>query len=115
MGDGMLTALVVAKIMRESGKKLSELASEMRKLPQVLVNASVTADEKKRVSEEGAQRIIMEYAKKLKDVSGRVLVRPSGTENLVRVTMWGDSQEKIDLLARELAEELKEELKNGRN
>lgn len=115
MGDGMLTALVVAKIVKTSGKKLSELAGEMKKMPQALVNVSATSEEKMRLKMEGAQRVVSEYAEKSKEVNGRVLVRPSGTESLIRITMWGEDQKKIDELAAELAEKLGKELKNGTN
>lgn len=115
MGDGMLTALVTMKVMKESGRKLSELASEMKKLPQALLNVPATAEEKKWLETEGARKLIAEYAERLEEVSGRVLVRPSGTENLVRITMWGEDQAKITALAEELAKELEKELKNGSN
>ena len=114
MGDGMLTALMMAKVIKETGKKLSELSSEMKKTPQALVNMPVSADEKARLKNStSTKEIIAEYEKKLTDIHGRVLVRPSGTENVIRITMWGDDQHAIDLLASELAKEIKEAITNG--
>ena len=114
MGDGVLTALTVARIMKETGKTLSELAREMKKLPQVLVNLPVTDEEKAKLAgSEAAQEVTARYSEKLEKVRGRVLVRPSGTENLIRITMWGEEQDVINMLADELADELKEALRNG--
>lgn len=116
MGDGMLTALMVAKVMSETSKPLSELARTMKKLPQVTRNLPATKEEKSKLKTlPRVQEILAEYAERLAETNGRVLVRPSGTEDLVRVTMWGESQEKIELLANELVETLTKELKNGKN
>ncbi|MBR3320115.1 phosphoglucosamine mutase [Candidatus Saccharibacteria bacterium] len=114
MGDGMLTALVVAKTMKKSGKKLSELTQKMKKLPQSSINIPASIDEKELFKTEPAfKHIIEEYGQKLKELDGRVLVRPSGTENLIRVTVWGGNQDRIDEAAKELANKITEELKNG--
>ena len=114
MGDGMLTALMIAKIVKESGEKLSELANKMKKTPQTLVNLPVTSEEKARFSSSDASKeIVAEFEGKLVNLNGRILVRPSGTENIIRITMWGDNQDTINALADELANRLKEVLKNG--
>ncbi len=116
MGDGMLTALMVAKSMKESMRKLSGLAGLMEKSPQVMINMPATDDEKalfKKLND--TETIIDGYAKKLKDIHGRVLVRPSGTEPVIRITMWGDEQDTITALAGELAEKLTEAIKHAKN
>ena len=79
-GDGLVTALQIAAILKESGKTFSELAGVMKELPQVLVNAKVP-NEKKNIYLEDAEIIaaIQEVEAKLNGV-GRVLIRPSGTE-----------------------------------
>ncbi|WMJ80398.1 phosphoglucosamine mutase [Clostridium sp. MB40-C1] len=103
-GDGLVTGLQVASIVKKSGKKLSELASIMTKLPQVLVNAKIPND-KKDIHEKD-EEIISEIKKmetKL-DGCGRVLIRPSGTEPLVRVMLEGKNQEELDTMAHALAE-----------
>ena len=116
MGDGMLTALMIAKVMKETNKKLSELSAEMIKTPQVLLNINVTDEEKAAFNNSKAVKsLVTKFAEKLEDLHGRVLARPSGTEKIIRVTMWGDDQKKINALALELADSLKEILKNGSN
>ena len=102
-GDGLVTALQVAAILKESGKSFSELAGVMKELPQVLVNAKVP-NEKKNIYLEDAEIIaaIKEVEDKLNGV-GRVLIRPSGTEPLVRVMLEGENQEQIDEMAHKIA------------
>lgn len=103
-GDGLVTALQVASIRKRSGKTLSELAGIMKELPQVLVNAKVP-NEKKNIYLEDAEIIeaIKNIEKKLNGV-GRVLIRPSGTEPLVRVMLEGENQVEIDKMAHDLAD-----------
>ncbi|MRH43824.1 phosphoglucosamine mutase [Aquibacillus halophilus] len=82
-GDGMLTALQLANVVKETGKPLSELASEMEKFPQVLKNVRVVDKHEALVNpriQEAIEKVETEMAGQ-----GRVLVRPSGTEPLVRV------------------------------
>lgn len=102
-GDGLVTALQVAALRAKANKSLSELASIMKELPQVLVNAKVPND-KKNIYLEDAEIIasIKEIEAKLNGV-GRVLIRPSGTEPLVRVMLEGENQEEIDKMANDLA------------
>jgi len=106
-GDGVMTALQILRIMAESGKKLSVLADQMVRLPQVLVNVKC-ANEKKSLYKEDA--VIMG---KIADIEGklegcgRVLVRPSGTEALVRVMLEGPDEATITAYANELADLMK--------
>jgi phosphoglucosamine mutase len=103
-GDGLVTALQVAAILKESGKKFSELAGIMKELPQVLVNAKVP-NEKKNIYLEDQEIIeaINAVEAKLNGV-GRVLIRPSGTEPLVRVMLEGENQEEINEMANSLVD-----------
>ena len=103
-GDGLVTALQVASIRKRSGKTLSELAGIMKELPQVLVNAKVPND-KKNIYLEDVEIVesIKNIEKKLNGV-GRVLIRPSGTEPLVRVMLEGENQAEIDKMAHDLAD-----------
>ena len=106
-GDGMLTALMVAKSL--NGKMLDEAAKIVKRFPQVIVNMEATPEMKANLKEsDDAKKLLLSYDEKLKAVNGRLLVRPSGTENLIRVTMWGQSEPEINTLANELAKELKE-------
>lgn len=101
-GDGLVTALQVAAILKDSNKTFSELAGIMKELPQVLVNAKVP-NEKKNIYLEDAEIIeaINAVEAKLNGV-GRVLIRPSGTEPLVRVMLEGENQEEINKMANSL-------------
>ncbi|GIM28579.1 phosphoglucosamine mutase [Clostridium polyendosporum] len=102
-GDGLVSALQIASIIKRGGKKLSELASIMKELPQVLANAKIPND-KKNIHEidEEIKGEIQKIEEALHGV-GRVLIRPSGTEPLVRVMLEGENQEEIDKMAHELA------------
>lgn len=106
-GDGLCVANVIAKIVAESGKSLAKLAKAMTKYPQVVVNVPATAAEKEIFNtSEKVKQILADYDAKLAAVGGRVLVRPSGTENLLRVTMWGKDENEITNFANMLADEL---------
>ena len=82
-GDGLLTGLQLVNIMNETKKSLSELASEMKKYPQTLVNVRVT-DKHAVTANEKVQEVIKAVEAEMNG-NGRILVRPSGTEPLVRV------------------------------
>ena len=103
-GDGLVTALQIAAILKENGKTFSELAGVMKELPQVLVNAKVP-NEKKNIYLEDTEIIeaINAVEAKLNGV-GRVLIRPSGTEPLVRVMLEGENQEEINEMANSLVD-----------
>ena len=108
-GDGMLTALLVAKAISTTGKSLSDLASIITKYPQVNLTLSATPAQKSSLATSSAVKdIISQYEEKVKSVDGRLLVRPSGTEDLIRITMWGNNENDIN----KLAEELKGKLAN---
>lgn len=108
-GDGMLTALIVTKIISETNTPLHELKKLITKFPQVIVNMPATPAQKTSLKENPkAKSLLLEYSKKLDSISGRLLVRPSGTENLIRITMWGDDESIIKKLAEELNNQLGE-------
>ena len=111
-GDGLVTGLALAQIIQASGKKLSELASVMKMLPQVLVNVKVTAD-MKNIHEKDA--IVMSRIKEMEDSlhgKGRVLIRPSGTEPLLRIMLEGENQVEINKLAHSLADLIQDRVIN---
>ena len=103
-GDGLVTALQVSAIIKQSNESLSSLCSIMRELPQVLVNAKVPNDKKDIYLKDAEIIAEIERMEKLMDGKGRVLIRPSGTEPLVRVMLEGENQEEIDKLAHNLAD-----------
>lgn len=109
-GDGQLSAVKLLCIMKETGKKLSELAEVMQIFPQTLINVKVSDFGKARFPhDEEIKKAVAEAEKELGD-DGRVLVRVSGTEPLVRVMLEGKDKTKIDTLAQELAAVIKERL-----
>ena len=93
----------MASIVKKTGKTLSELASIMKELPQVLANAKVPNSMKNiHQEDEEIKNEIAKIEKALNGV-GRVLIRPSGTEPLVRVMLEGENQEEINKMAHDLA------------
>lgn len=102
-GDGILTALQLLSVMKRENKKLSELSKAMEKLPQVLENAKVSEDNKLKYTEDpDIQKEIKRIEDRFKG-QGRVLIRPSGTEPLVRVMIEGKDQREIEEYAVGLA------------
>lgn len=103
-GDGLLSALHLLKVMKDTGKKLSELSKVMEVMPQALYNATVPTHKKDHYMEypeiaDAIDALEMKFAG-----DGRVLIRPSGTEPLVRVMIEGKDQKVIDEEAKKLAE-----------
>ena len=109
-GDGVLSSLILAQIVFEEGKTLSELASVMTQYPQVLVNARIKNENKNRYMEYKDIKDEIERIENLLDGSGRVLIRPSGTEPLVRVMLEGKEEGHIRELATNLANLIQEKL-----
>ena len=110
-GDGILTSLMLTEILLKTKKKASELASIITIYPQVLVNAKVSGDKKYSYMEDEVIKAKIEEIEKEFADSGRVLIRPSGTEPLVRVMIEGENQEVLDKRAHELADLIEERLK----
>jgi phosphoglucosamine mutase len=109
-GDGELSGAKLLEILKLSGKKASELASCMDSYPQVLVNLKITADKKGLWDKNST---IMECIKKHEQTlgdTGRVLVRESGTEPLVRVMLEGKNLAQITDMANDIAETIKANL-----
>lgn len=104
-GDGPRTAISLFEVVVRRGKRLHDLAAEMRVYPQVLVN--VRTSKKEVLQQSGIRRAIAE-AEALLTGKGRLLVRPSGTEPLIRVMIEGDDQGAIDALAGRLARRIEE-------
>ena len=109
-GDGELSALKLLLIMKATNKKLSSLASEMKVYPQVLKNIRVSDFGKARFPHDEEIKNAIKSAEKELGNNGRVLVRVSGTEPLIRVMLEGIDENKIKVLTDELADVIKERL-----
>ncbi len=103
-GDGLLSALHLLQVLVETGKPLSELKAVMEVMPQALVNAKVPNHKKEKYMDYPEIAEAIEVLNKKFAGEGRVLIRPSGTEPLVRVMIEGKDQKMIDEEAHKLAE-----------
>lgn len=109
-GDGEITSLQVLEIMASSNKSLSELKKVMHKYPQVMINVNVSKEGKKTYkTNEDIQNKINEITD-LMQGDGRIVVRPSGTENLIRVMLEGSDVATITKYCEELANYISEKL-----
>lgn len=106
-GDGLLAGIQLMKIVKESQKPLSELASELTIYPQRLKNVRVT--DKEAVMDHPAVKTVIEKVEEELGESGRVLIRPSGTEPLFRVMVEAETQEECDDYCEEIAEVIQAE------
>lgn len=102
-GDGVLSSLVLSQIVLEEKKSLSELASIMTQYPQVLVNAKIKNENKNKYMDFDEIASEIKRIEEILDGNGRVLIRPSGTEPLVRVMLEGKNRDEIQKLATNLA------------
>lgn len=107
-GDGILTALQLVDTVVASGKKLGELKGLMRKYPQKLVNVRV-ADKSLYNGNAAIEQAVKQVEAELGD-NGRVLVRPSGTESLIRVMAEGPEKDQVEAYVDQIAEVVKREL-----
>ncbi|MCH4239643.1 MAG: phosphoglucosamine mutase [Oscillospiraceae bacterium] len=109
-GDGQLTAAQLLSILKRRQAKLSSLATLMTRYPQVLVNVEVAADGKERFGTDQTVQAAVEKAKTTLGSDGRIIVRPSGTEPLLRVMVEGKDTKLIKKLADSVAEVLQKRL-----
>ncbi|MDR7870651.1 MAG: phosphoglucosamine mutase [Tissierellaceae bacterium] len=109
-GDGLATGLHLLEVIQETGKSLNDLNKLMTNYPQVLVNAKVDNDKKYKYLED---EVIKEEIEKIEEIfhgQGRVVIRPSGTEPLVRVMIEGKNQEEITTIAKNLAQTIEKRI-----
>lgn len=106
-GDGLITALQVLSSLKRSGRKASDLTALMTTYPQLLVNVKVASKEGWETNE-AIKKAIDEGDKELGE-NGRILVRPSGTEPLIRVMAEGPDQEQLDRICHAIADVVKKE------
>jgi phosphoglucosamine mutase len=102
-GDGIVSALQILEVMVRSGKSLRELCQGMKKFPQTMINVPVSAHARQQLgSSEIINRAVRDAEAEL-DGQGRVILRPSGTEPLIRVTLEGADSSLVERLANQLA------------
>ena len=109
-GDGIVSALQILEILVHSGKTLRELSKGMQKFPQTMINVPVAADARDKLSESAAISEAVRQVELELNGRGRVILRPSGTEPLVRVTLEGADSDQVAMLARQLADTVRAEL-----
>ena len=109
-GDGQLTAVQLTKVIRETGKTLSQLASEVTIYPQKLVNIRVENAMKEKAMEVPAIKTIIEKMEEEMAGNGRILVRPSGTEPLLRVMAEAPTAEEVNYYVDTIAAVVKDEI-----
>lgn len=109
-GDGQLTGAHLLSMLNRRDAKLSSIATLMERFPQVLINVKISNEGKAKFkTDEGIKEAIARITETLGD-RGRILVRASGTEPLVRVMLEGEDYDEIDALAKEMADIVKERL-----
>lgn len=109
-GDGQLTAAQLISILKRRQAKLSSLATLMERYPQVMVNVRVSPEGKLRFYTDADVKAATEQAKAVLGKTGRIVVRVSGTEPLIRVMVEGEQEETINRLANEVADVIREKL-----
>ena len=110
-GDGILTSLMLIKSILEENKKASQMAQMVKLYPQVLVNAKVNSEKKYGFKDDKEIKNAIEKLEKEFAGNGRVLIRPSGTEPLVRIMIEGEDQKYIQKKAEEIAKLIESKLK----
>lgn len=110
-GDGLITALQLLSVMRHTGKKLSELAKIMTVLPQVTVNVPMDNERKYDYIDDAEIMYTIHQVERLFEDSGRVLIRPSGTEAMVRIMIEGQDLPLMEEQARRIAAVMERNLK----
>ncbi|MGN1433278.1 MAG: phosphoglucosamine mutase [Ruminococcus sp.] len=109
-GDGELSGAMILSIMKRTGEKLSSLAKVMERMPQVLINVKVSAEGKLAFYTDKEVKAEIKRVTEILGDRGRILVRVSGTEPLVRVMLEGENLEEIQSLAEESAQVVRERL-----
>jgi phosphoglucosamine mutase len=104
-GDGLITALQVLAVLKKTGKSLSELVRGMKRLPQILLNVEI--DSRIDVDSNASIGAAVKAAESKLDGRGRVVLRASGTEPLIRVMVEGEEEELVNRLAQDLADSVR--------
>ncbi|MBC7754462.1 MAG: phosphoglucosamine mutase [Moraxellaceae bacterium] len=108
-GDGVVAALNVLSVMKETGKKMSELSGVLVEVPQILINCHV--EKRKKLEEIAGYIDLLKAKEKLLQGQGRIFIRFSGTEPLIRILVEGSDKNLISQIAEDFASFLEKELK----
>jgi phosphoglucosamine mutase len=108
-GDGIVSALQVLEVMVRSGKSLRDLRQGMRKFPQTMINVPVSECARQQFGDSEIIKSAVREVEAELNGQGRVILRPSGTEPLIRVTLEGADSSQVDRLARQLADTVRSE------
>lgn len=109
-GDGQTTAAQLLSLMKRKNQKLSEIAKVMKRFPQVMINVKISPQGKGKVNSDADVQAKVQQVAKVLEGHGRIIVRESGTEPLVRVMLEGEDYSEIEQLANETAEVVKNKL-----
>ena len=109
-GDGQLTSVQLLSIIKKSGKTLSQLAGIMKRYPQVLINVKVATEKKDQYFTDNTIKTEIDKVEEELSNRGRILVRPSGTEPLIRVMLEGEDYSEISEHANVVADLIRERL-----
>jgi phosphoglucosamine mutase len=109
-GDGIISALQVVEIMIRTGKSLAQLSQGFEKFPQTMINVPIAAGAAKRMETSARIQQAVRDIEATFNGKGRVILRPSGTEPLIRVTLEGSDAAMVEKLAQQLAATVREEL-----
>ena len=106
-GDGLVASLKLLSILKSSGKKMSDLAKIFNLNPQVLVNIKIANRGYNPLENQDVLNLIKQEEEKIKK-NGRILVRKSGTENLIRIMVEGENEEQINIIAEKITNFIKQ-------
>jgi len=109
-GDGIVSALQILEVMVSKAKGLAELVADVQKLPQVMINVPVNGDAAADLANSQTINAAVQSIQDQLGDTGRLILRPSGTEPLVRVTLEGTDATQVNQLAEELATLVRMEL-----
>lgn len=109
-GDGIVSALIVLELMAATGRSLKELRSGMMKFPQTMINVPIAAGGQQKLADSDPIRQAVADVEAELNGKGRVILRPSGTEPLIRVTLEGADPKQVQNLAEQLADTVRSEL-----
>ncbi len=110
-GDGQLSAVQLLTVMKKTGKSLKELASVMTRYPQVMLSVAADKEAKKKLEEDDVIAATISECEADLNGDGRILVRASGTEPIIRVMVEGADEAVIDEVARRIARVIEERIK----